>query len=158
MEKELKQLIRILNAEYDIFVKYFERLIEQQQYLIENDLDGIKANVENMSILTQNAINLENGRCRIIERLSKRLAMNPDGITIGKLIENFRCPNFDELEGLKNTILDIYAKVNKQKSRNELLVEQSLGTIRQTMGYSQRANNPKAIYCNPMSSPRGALD
>ena len=149
MEKELKQLIGMLDAEYDVFVKYFERLVEQQQYLIENDLDGIKTSVESINVLARNAKNLETGRCRIIERLSKKLALNPEDITIGKLIENFKGPNLEELEGLKNTILDIYAKVNRQKRRNELLVEQSLGTIRQTMNCIQRANNPKAINMQP---------
>ena len=158
MERELKELINILNAEYEVFVKYLERLTEQQQYLIENDLDGIKTSVEKINVLAQDAVNLETGRRRIIERLSERLAMNPEDITIGKLIENFKGPNFEELEGLKNTILDIYAKVNTQKKRNELLIEQSMGIIRQTMNHIHQANNPKVIYDNPVAAPRGAVD
>jgi hypothetical protein len=158
MERELKELINILNAEYEVFVKYLERLTEQQQYLIENDLDGIKASVEKINVLAQDAVNLETGRRSIIGKLSERLAMNPEDVTIGKLIENFKGPNFEELESLKNTILDIYAKVNTQKKRNQLLIEQSMGIIRQTMNYIHQANNPKVIYDNPVAAPRGAAD
>lgn len=158
MDRELKELISILNAEYEVFVKYLESLTEQQQYLIENDLDGIKASVEKINILAQDAVNLETGRRRIIERLSKRLEMNPEDITIGKLIENFKGPNFEELEGLKNTILDIHEKVNNQKTRNELLIEQSMGIIKQTMDYIHQVNNPKAIYDNPVTASGGTVD
>ncbi len=158
MERELKELINILNAEYDVFVKYLEKLSEQQQYLIENDLDGVKASIEKINILAQNAVNLETGRRRIIETLSEKLAMNPDDITIGKLIENLKGPNFEELEELKNTILDIYAKVNRHKKRNELLIEQSMGIIRQTMDYILQAGNPKAIYDNPVAVPHSAVN
>ncbi len=158
MEKELTELINILNAEYEVFVKYLERLTEQQQFLIENDLGGIKISVEKINTLAQDAVNLETGRRRIIESLSERLAMNPEEITIGKLIEKFKGPNFEELEGLKNTILDIHDKVNKQKKRNELLIEQSMGIIKQTMDYIHQTNNPKVIYDNPVAPPRGAVD
>jgi ABC-type branched-subunit amino acid transport system ATPase component len=158
MEKDLTELINILNAEYEVFVRYLERLTEQQQYLIENNLDGITISLEKINTLAQYAVNLETGRRRIIESLSERLAMNPEDITIGKLIENFKGPNFEELEGLKNTILDIYIKVNRQKKRNELLIEQSMGIIKQTMNYIHQTNNPKVIYDNPVAPPRGAVD
>jgi hypothetical protein len=158
MEQELKELINILNSEYDVFVKYLERLTEQQQFLIENDLGGIKASIEKINFLAQDAVNLESARRRIIERLSEGLAVNPKHITIGKLIKNLKGPNFEKLEGLKNTIQEIYAKVNKHKKRNEILIEQSLGIIRTTMDYILQAGNPKVIYDNPMVVPRGAVD
>jgi hypothetical protein len=158
MERELKELINILNAEYDVFVKYLERLTEQQQYLIENDLEGIKGSLEKINILARDAITLETDRRNIIARLSEGLAKNPEDITIGKLIENLKGPNFEELEGLKDTIFDIYSRVNNHRKRNELLIEQSMGIIRQTMNYIRQTANQKVIHDNPIPALHGAVD
>ncbi len=154
----MKELINILNAEYDVFVKYLERLTEQQQYLIENDMEGTKDSLEKINILAQDAINLETDRRNIIGRLSEGLAMNPEDITIGKLIENLKGPNFEELEELKNTIFDIYSRVNSHRKRNELLIEQSMGIIRQTMNYIRQTANQKVIHDNPIPALHDAVD
>ncbi len=158
MDRELKELTEILRAEKEVFVKYFEKLTDQQKALIENNLDDIRSSVEQISVLAQEAVNLENGRRMVIDRLSKKLGMAAEDVSMGKLLEKFKGPNFEELERLKNTILEIHQKVKTQKNRNELLIEQSMSVIRQTVNYINEARNPKATYANPVSTRRGAKE
>lgn len=158
MDRELKELTKILKAEKEVFVKYLEKLTDQQKALIENNLDDIRSSVEQINILAQEAVNLENGRRTVIDRLSRKLGMAAEDVSVGKLLEKFKGPNFEELEQLKNTILEIHQKVKTQKNRNELLIEQSMSIIRQTVNYINEVRNPKVTYANPVSTRRGAED
>ncbi|MEE9554276.1 MAG: flagellar protein FlgN [candidate division Zixibacteria bacterium] len=158
MERELKELTEILKAEKEVFVKYLEKLGDQQKALIENNLEDIRSSVQKINVLAQEAVMLENGRRAVIERLSKKIGVDADDVSIGKLLEKFKGPNFEELERLKNTILEIHQKVRTQKSRNELLIEQSMSVIHQTMNYINEMNNPKVTYANPVLTRRGASD
>ena len=149
MERELRELESILKAEQKLFVIYLEKLIEQQKSLIESDLNGLKENIERISLLAQEAMMLENGRKNVIERISEKLKIDKDNITLNKLLDRFKGQNFGELERLKNTILETHVKATAQKERNELLINQSMKVISQTVEYLNERNNPKVTYKNP---------
>jgi len=158
MDSNLKELTAILRAEKEVYARYLEKLTDQQRCLIENDLQGIKSSVEQINSLAQEAANLETGRRAIVERISGKLGINPGDVSISKLLEKFKGSRFEELEQLKNMILDINEKVKNQKLRNELLIEQSMSVIRQTMNYINEINNPKVTYGNPVFGRRGVKD
>lgn len=158
MDRELKELTGILKAEKEVFVKYLEKLTDQQKALIENNLDDIRSSVEQINVLAREAVNLENGRRTVIDRLSKKLGMAAEDVSVGKLLEKFKGPNFEELERLKNTIIEIHQKVKTQKNRNELLIEQSMSVIRQTVNYINEVRNPKVTYDNPLAARRGTKE
>ena len=158
MERDLKELTEVLKAEKDVFVKYLEKLNLQQAALIENNLEGIRSSIEEINVLAQKAVNLEIGRRSIVDRMSRKLGVAPDDITISKLLEKFKGPNFEELDRLKNTMLEINEKVKTQKYRNELLIEQSMSVIQQSINYIHEASNPKVTYANPMMTRRGSAD
>jgi len=155
MEKHINELAAILKAENAVFVRYLEKLGEQQRCLIENDLAGIKASVEQINVLAQEAMNLETGRRSIIDRLSRQLGVEPSDVSLSQLLEKFKGPRFDELQRLKDMILDVHGKVTAQKHRNELLIEQSMSVIRQTMNYINEICNPQVTYGNPVLAQRG---
>jgi len=155
MEREIRELESILKAEKRVFADYLEKMTEQQQYLIENDLKGLKDTVEKIGFLAQEAMTLENGRKNLIEKLSQKLAVDKNDITLNRLLERFKGHNFEELEKLKNAILGINIKATAQKERNELLINQSMNAIRQTIDYLNERNNPRATYENPHENGSG---
>lgn len=158
MEVDLKELVSILKAEKDVFIRYLGKLVDQQKSLIENDLQGIKSSVEQINALAQEAVTLESGRKAVIERISNKLGVNPDDITISRLLEKFKGSKFEELEELKNMILEINAKIKNQKNRNELLIESSMNVIKETINYLNEVNNPRVTYRNPVLTRRGGAD
>ncbi len=158
MERELRELIAVLKAEHRVFVQYLQKLTEQQDFLIANNLDGVRKSVEVINMLAQEAISLENGRRGIVDKISRKLEMNPDEVTVSRILERLKGPNFEELERLKNTIMDIHQKVSTQKNRNELLIDQSMSIIRQTVNFIRDVNNPKATYENPIKNSYGVSD
>jgi hypothetical protein len=149
MQVALNELIEILKAEQKIYERYLELLIEQQEHLIRNNLIGIKSSTDEINALAQQAMNLENGRRTVISRLSEAVNLDPENIDVSSLLEKFSGPGFDKLEQLKATILETNEKVTEQKTRNELLIDQSMSIIAQTMQFIHAATNPKAIYDDP---------
>lgn len=149
MERELRELESILKAEQKLFTAYLEKLTEQQQYLIENDLKGLRESIEKISLLAQEALTLENGRKKVIEKISGKLKVDKNDITLGKLLDRFKGRNFEDLEHLRNAILDTHVKVAAQRERNQLLINQSMNVIRQTVDYLNERNNPRVTYDNP---------
>ncbi len=149
MEKELRELESILRAEQKLFGIYLEKLTEQQRYLIENDLKGLKDSIEKISFLAQEAMTLEYGRKNVIERISKKLNVDKDDITMSKLLDRFKGHKFEELEHLRDAILDAHVKATAQRERNELLINQSMSVIGRTVDNLNERKNPKIPYDNP---------
>jgi hypothetical protein len=156
MEIELNELTALLSQEEKVFRDYLDLLSQQQEYLITNDLAGIKATIEKINILAQEATNLENGRRRILGRLSELAQLGSGDLNISGLLEKFKGPNFRELEKLKDAILKIHEKIVEQKTRNELLIDQSMSMITQTMQFIHNASNPKVTYDNPAGIKGGS--
>ena len=156
MDSRLGELTNILQQEETVFQEYLGLLTQQQENLIANNLAGIKDGIDKINELAQEAINLENGRRKVVARLSETLGMNPEDITISKILERLDGPKFDELESLKNKILDFHGKITSQKKRNELLINQSMNVINQTMHFIHEIGNPKATYDNPVMARGGA--
>ncbi len=156
MQNELNELIKILSAEHKIYQDYLQCLIEQQEFLIQSDLKGIKTSIDKISVLAQKAMNMENGRRTVISRLSAKLGMNPHDVTVSKILQQFEGPRFEELDKLKDKILDTYSKVINQKTRNELLIDQSMNIIQQTMQIINDVENPQPTYDNPAAFRNGA--
>jgi hypothetical protein len=152
----LNELIEILSAEQKIYQQYLQLLTEQQECLIKNDLDAIRESTEKINTLAQQATNLENGRQKIIARLSNSAEIKFDDINISKLIEKFAGPGFGKLEQLKDTIMEMHEQVTRQKTRNELLIDQSMGIISQTIQFIHEVNNPRVVYENPAKLKGGA--
>ena len=150
MEREISELIDILKLEYRVYQTYFELLNQQQEHLIRNDLQAIKSSVEKMNVTTQQAVQLEKGRCAAIAKLSRKIEMKPEDITVSRILEKIEGARFSELENLRNRILDIHAKVIDQKDRNALLIGQSMQMVRETVNSISEMNNPKITYDDPL--------
>lgn len=150
MEKELRELEAILEAERKLYAKYLERLTVQQRSLIENDLQGLRESIDSINILAQEAMTLESGRKNVIARISDKLKVAREDITLNNLLDRFKGHNFEQLERLKQAILDTHIKATAQRERNELLINQSMSVIGQTISYLSERNNPSPVYENPV--------
>lgn len=156
MDSRITELTDILQKEEKVFQEYFSLLTQQQENLLKNDLSGIKSSIDKINELAQMAANLENGRHRVLAKLSQNLGMSSKDINISRILESLGGPKFDELESLNNKILEFHQKIASQKQRNELLINQSMNIINQTMQFIHEIADPKATSDNPVISRGGA--
>jgi hypothetical protein len=146
MEKDLHELENILNTEQDLFSVYLEMLTEQQKHLIENNLDELNNSIREINLLARKVLTLERERKELIKRISEKLRLDEDDITLSNLLARFTGRNSEELERLRNTILDTHVKATVQKERNKFLIKQSMTVIRQTVNYLNEKNNPAITH------------
>lgn len=150
MEKDLHELENILNAEQNLFSVYLAELAEQQKHLIENNLDGLKNSIREINLLAQKILSLECGRKTVIKKISEELRLDKNDIPLGNLLARFKGRNLEELERLRNTILDTHVKATVQKKRNKILINQSMNVIRQKVNYLNEKNNSRINRDNPV--------
>jgi flagellar biosynthesis chaperone FliJ len=150
MEKDLRELESILNTEQDLFSVYLEMLTEQQKHLIENNLDELNKSIREINILARKILRLERERKEVIKKISEKLRLDEDDISLGNLLARFTGRNSEELERLRNTILDTHVKATVQKERNKFLIKQSMNVIRQTVNYLNEKNNPPIANDEPI--------
>lgn len=146
MEKDLRELESILNTEQDLFSVYLEMLTEQQRHLIENNLDELNKSIREINILARKILRLERERKEVIKKISEKLRLDKDDISLSNLLDRFTGRNSEELERLRNTILDTHVKATVQKERNKFLIKQSMNVIRQTVSYLNEKNNPAITH------------
>jgi hypothetical protein len=157
MDAEIRELAEILSREQEVYQKYLELLTEQQRYLMNNDVNSVKATTDLINHLAQEAADLESGRARVMNRLQRLGALKPGQDTLARIMEKFKGPQFDELEKLKETLLDVHSKIKEQSTRNELLIANSMQMIANTMQYIHEINNPQVTYNNPSNAKRDSL-
>jgi hypothetical protein len=157
MNTEIRELSEILGRELEVYQKYLELLTEQQRYLMMNDVQNVKATTDLINNLAQQAADLESGRARVMNRLQRVGAFQTGQETLSRILDKFKGPQFDELEKLKETLLDVHSRIREQSCRNELLIANSMKVIENTMQYIHEMNNPQVTYNNPSTAKRETL-
>jgi hypothetical protein len=150
MDNELKELTAILSREQEIFQSYLEILTEQQNHLMANDLEAIQVTVDKIDALTREATELENGRRGLLAAITRPSRLNPDEINLTKLLEKLGGPIFQEFVKLNDTLIDIQKRINEQRIRNELLIDQSMQMISNSVRLTREADDPEAAYEIPV--------
>jgi len=153
MEKDLHELESILIEEQNLFLVYLREMAEQQKHLIENDLEGLKESIREINLLAQKFMTLEKARKEIIKRILERSRIGKNDINFNKLMARFKGRNLQELEKLRNTILDTHVKATVQKERSKRLIKQSMNIIRQSVNNPVEKDNPCGCHDEPV--PQG---
>ena len=103
-------------------------MAEQQKHLIDNDLEGLKDSIRKINLLAQKFMTLEKARKEIIKRILEKSRIGKNDINFNNLMARFKGRNLQELERLRNTILDTHVKATIQKERSKQLIKQSMNS------------------------------
>ena len=153
MDTQLEELIKILQREEKIFREYLELLTEQQGNLMKNDLEAIRQGIQKISQLAGIATELENARRIIVAKLSEKLRVKPNDINLSEMLDKVNGAPFDELESLKNKVLEFHEKIMSQSRRNELLINQSMNILSQSIQLMNQSDDPlqndikQGVFC-----------
>ena len=153
MEKDLHELESILIEEQNLFSVYLRELAEQQKHLIDNDLEGLKDSIRKINLLAQKFMTLEKARKEIIKRILEKSRIGKNDINFNNLMARFKGRNLQELERLRNTILDTHVKATIQKERSKQLIKQSMNIIRQSVNNTVEKDDPCGCHDEPV--PQG---
>ena len=130
-ELKAAELLEVVGAEIRLFDRLFELVQQEQRAIVADDRQGLEASVGAQQQVAEQAQLLEGRRRQVVERLSRRLAMNPGQVRLERLIEAVKGESGAELARMRQTLLELCDKIRSVGEHNAFL-------IRQSMRYTER--------------------
>lgn len=126
MSSLVSGLIKVINKEGKCLEKFLTLLSEEQKFLVENDIDSLRRSIEDQEEAIRNARKLEEARIKLTDSLAEELKIDKDEVNISKLIELVEESYSTKLRELQSTLSSLYAKLARQRKKNEFLIKQSM--------------------------------
>ena len=126
MNSLVSRLIEVINRESKCLENFLTLLSEEQKYLVENDVDSLRRSIEDQEKAIRDARKLEDERIKLTDSLSEKLKIDKGEVNISKLIELVEESYSTKLRELQSTLSSLYAKLERQRKKNEFLIKQSM--------------------------------
>jgi len=125
-EQLLVDLAALINEEIRAFHRLLEALQEEQRAIVEDDIEVIEQCVAVQQEVAVAAHQLEAKRVRVVGQLAEQLDMEPQNISLSRLVEALEGPRAEELAQMREKLLDLNGKIRGVSENNAFLIRQSL--------------------------------
>jgi flagellar biosynthesis/type III secretory pathway chaperone len=125
------KLIEIVNAEIRVFNRLLEVLQQEQRALCDDDLPAIEACIAAKQEGAEEGRRLETERLQVVQKISKRLELEPENCTLSRLVEVVEGWQGEELARMRETMMELNQRIRTTNESNAFL-------IRQSMRYTER--------------------
>lgn len=126
MSSLVSGLIEVINREGRCLQKFLTLLSEEQKFLVENDVDSLRRSIEDQEEAIRDARKLEEARIKLTDLLAEELKIDKGEVNISKLIELVEESYSAKLRELQSTLSSLYARLERQRKKNEFLIKQSM--------------------------------
>ena len=126
MSLQVSQLIEVINKEILCLEKFLILLTEEQKFVVENDIDSLQRSVEEQEKTIRDERKLEDERIKLTDSLAEKLKIDKTDVNISRLIELVEESYSTKLRELQSTLASLYAKLERQRKKNEFLIKQSM--------------------------------
>lgn len=128
----MDRLISIIGDEALLFEKFLELLEQQQKTLIENDTDALNSVTARLQQVVSQSRELEAERVATVEEIRRQGGTGSD-LNVARICDMADAARSGKLQAFRNTILDLYGRIEETRMRNGLLIEQSMEQIQNTL-------------------------
>ncbi|MCC7262322.1 MAG: flagellar protein FlgN [Candidatus Latescibacteria bacterium] len=125
------KLIEIVNSEIRVFNRLLEILQLEQKALCADDLEAIEGCLAAKKEAAEEARRMETERLLVVQKISKRLEMEPENCTLSRLVEVVEGWQGEELARMRETMMELNRRIRATNESNAFL-------IRQSMRYTER--------------------
>jgi hypothetical protein len=126
LNRLVSQLIEVINSEILCLEGFLNLLSEEQRFLVEKDIDSLGKCIEEQAKTIRDQRELEEARIKLTDSLAAKLKIDKQEVNISKLIELVEESYSTELRELQGTLASLYAKLERQRKKNEFLIKQSM--------------------------------
>lgn len=124
-DNPVKNLVEVFNDEIRLFNRLLDLLSEEQAALLEDDLGAIERGVGEKRRVAEEATRLELARRQAVEAVSQGLEMAPGDTSLGRIIAAMDQGTGEELDGMRQTLLDLNQRIRQANESNAFLIRQS---------------------------------
>ena len=122
----LIELIAVINEEVRTFHQLLISLQQEQRVIIEDDLEGIEEIVAEQRQLAVYAHQIETRRIQLVNELALCLDLQPDNVSLSRLVEVLEGPHSEELANMRGQLLELNSQIRATSENNAFLIRQSL--------------------------------
>lgn len=133
MSSLVSQLIEVINKEITCLERFLSLLSQEQKFLVENDIDSLQRSGNDQQRIIWDARKLEEHRIKLTDCLAEKLKIERGEVNISKLIELVEESYSAKLRELHSTLSSLYAKLERQRKKNEFLIRQSMKYVDQSI-------------------------
>jgi len=145
MTKLLDRLIAVIGEEATVFEIFLVLLRQQHKALIENNSQEVSRVTTDLQRIVEQSRRLENERAHTVEQIRQSEGME-NNLTVAEICDMADEQRSIQLNNLRETILELYSRIEKMRTRNGLLVEQSLEQIHHTMEIIGNISSDQKTY------------
>jgi len=129
----VSQLIEVIHKEIMCLEKFLSLLSEEQKFLVDSEVDSLRRCIKDQEKTIGEARKLEETRIKLTDSLAEKLKIDKGEINISKLIELVEESYSAKLRELQSTLFALYAKLERQRKKNEFLIKQSMKYVDKSM-------------------------
>jgi ABC-type phosphate transport system auxiliary subunit len=122
----VSQLIAVIQREISCLERFLTLLSEEQRFMVENDIGSLRKSMKEQDEAIRDQRQLEEARIKLTDSLAGKLKIGKKEINISKLIELVEESYSTELRELQSTLACLYARLERQRKKNEFLIRQSM--------------------------------
>jgi hypothetical protein len=127
------QLIEVIRKEIVCLEKFLNLLSEEQRLLVEIEMNSLRRCIGDQKRTIEEARKLEDDRIKLTDLLAEKLKIDKDEVKLSKLIELVEESYSAKLRELQSTLFALYAKLERQRKKNEFLIKQSMKYVDKSM-------------------------
>jgi len=141
-----RKITEVVEREAACLEEFLKLLIDQQKYIVDNEIDNLKNGVARQQEIIKKIKNLEKSRIEILGRLSESENLDPKNLTISSLACHAEGEISEKLLQLQSSLLALHNKIEKAKRKNEFLIEHSMKYIEETIRLLGEKGKPRRDY------------
>ena len=120
------RLIEIVNAEIRFFHQLLKLLQEEQEAIVADDIEHLEASIQAQQEVARQARELELERIGVVGELSLRLDVEPDNVTLSRLLDVIEDDHGAELARMRDIMRELNEKIRTTNENNAFLIRQSM--------------------------------
>jgi FlgN protein len=141
-----KKIADIVEQEAACLEEFLTLLVNQQKYLVDNDIESLRDGVTRQQEIISRIKGLEKNRSSLVVKYSDSNDLDPEDVTISGLARRADGAIADKLMELQNSLLSLHQKIEKAKRKNEFLIEHSMKYIEGTIKLIAEKSTPVNDY------------
>ena len=133
MNRAVSQLVEVIRQEIICLEKFLTLLTEEQECLVDNEVDSLRRCIQDQEKTIGEAQKLEEARIKLTDSLAEKLKIDKGEVNMSKLIELMEESYSTKLRELQSILFTLYAKLERQRKKNEFLIRQSMKYVDKSM-------------------------
>ena len=146
MEILLKELLKLLEDEIEIFRSLLPVFKKEKEAVLGSDLDELNITLAKKEKLLFNMRSLEKERTHVMNKLAESLELSPDELTLKKLARSVKKPYSIHIKNSGLQLIKLTEKISHVNNANRGMFAHSLNFVKGALTLLQNVIAPSQVY------------